>query len=1264
MYGGTQVARGNSRHNSFNTHKKSGSLSQVYNGFQQSEFSSRDEKYDPRYSSLKRNGSLLAKQNQNSFFNPMGNNYDIDNYSDNGRPSSNIDYGRPSSTMDYNRPPSTMDYGRPSSRQSSSASHQSLVSRNNSISQKRSNSRQSNTVHSGEYSQPYFENNPINASSSSQQMLSNTSEAIVEEERNNADGSTVLVRRKITTVVSDNDASKVEFHISPAAETIFLPPRTSRNNSFDYVKMSSDEGSTNQLPYRDNFNNDKDDRNYIKEDTNYDRDNRSDRDDRNYDGDNRNYNRNDRNYNIDDRNYDRGNRNYDRDNRNNKRDDRNNDRDDRNYDRDNINYDRDDRNYDRDDRNYDRDDRNKRNSYGSSARVNDKVYSKELNNQVNENQSNNDIRQNSQNYFEKSEAVKNQAKYSNAENYSSNYAANEEYSSLKKQSIVHDSEIRRFSSNNESLSQNLYSDNRKYLSNTNINIINSNHVNNANNYGSYANNIGFGNNNSNILSNSASNSNINANKVNSSNQQIFNHIASSNQQIFNNKENIHNSNLTINNQFSHSNRDFNQMENSARINYHETKYNEESINLLDLLNFLKANDQSLKSQAAGYLMHLSYKDEEIKKRIRELDIIPMLVKLLADDDEDCYRNAAGALKNLSYGRFLDDNKLAIQNCGGVIACSKLLYKTSSIDVREHITGILYNISSVKSISIEILKECLEVVSMLVIIPLSGWEREYATIGKKPRNVIWSVLLRNSTGVLRNVSSAGRSARVKIRLIDGLIDSLIWILRAAIEQNKQDPESDIISNKITDNIQTSYKKDAIEERKLKFFKVDMAIVENIMCVLRNLSYNIDKEVDRLRYLDALKISVKDGENFSNNTLSRDTTLPYDATLPRDATLDNTQILDKKESSITSKENTSEKGFLGMKKKPFGGKVQGKISDLARDENPKPPREKWNYLIPVQENQPVTNGVQLLWQQETVTYYILILKSSINPVTLEAAAAAIHNLCAGDWNWSALLRIHVRLQKGLPPIGDLLTVDQEYVVRAVAHALRNLAIDSRNKWSIGKYIHRNLLSVLPPITALQRDIKPSEYTICAILSTLQILVCNDQTNSRFIKNEGGIEKLVALTKEPVDGIMPQECLRVYSKKVILEANRVLLYMWDFKDCRESIKQQPWSHSKAEEAEKNYKNLAKDMDDKDRDVYAEMESQDSVKLESDPRRYLISVDNNYSSVENESLYNGSQNSNKQPIGYGDVPFNEVGMQKPLLHSKISSKKWYKRAAKNKKK
>ena len=80
------------------------------------------------------------------------------------------------------------------------------------------------------------------------------------------------------------------------------------------------------------------------------------------------------------------------------------------------------------------------------------------------------------------------------------------------------------------------------------------------------------------------------------------------------------------------------------------------------------------------------------------------MRLLDHADEDCHRNAAGALKNLSYGRYLDDNKAAIQECGGIAACTRLLYRTSWIEVREHVTGILCNLSSSGSIKHEILEE--------------------------------------------------------------------------------------------------------------------------------------------------------------------------------------------------------------------------------------------------------------------------------------------------------------------------------------------------------------------------------------------------------------------------------------------------------------------------------------------------------------------------------------------------------------------------------
>ncbi len=52
------------------------------------------------------------------------------------------------------------------------------------------------------------------------------------------------------------------------------------------------------------------------------------------------------------------------------------------------------------------------------------------------------------------------------------------------------------------------------------------------------------------------------------------------------------------------------------------------------------------------------------------------------------------------------------------------------------------------------------------------------------------------------------------------------------------------------------------------------------------------------------------------------------------------------------------------------------------------------------------------------------------------------------WAALLRTHVRRQEGLRPIFELLSVEQEYVVRAVALALRNLALEERNKELTGR------------------------------------------------------------------------------------------------------------------------------------------------------------------------------------------------------------------------
>jgi len=653
--------------------------------------------------------------------------------------------------------------------------------------------------------------------------------------------------------------------------------------------------------------------------------------------------------------------------------------------------------------------------------------------------------------------------------------------------------------------------------------------------------------------------------------------------------------------------------------YLENKAHQSDINIDDLLLFLKSDDTVLKSNTAAYIMHLSYNDEKMKQAFSTIDIIPLLVELMTHEDRDCHGNAAGALKNLSYGKFVDDNKIAIERCGGVKACAELLYKTSWIEVREHITGILYNISSVHSIKGTVLVDAMEAVAILIIIPLSGWDKSAADAGSKPGVVTWSSLLVNSTGVLRNVCSWGVEARTKIRAIEGLVDALIWILRAAISSaDKND-----INNKI---------------------------VENVTCSIRNLNYKLEFEVDRNIYLDAMKVNSK--ENNGNSLNRKENT---DPTSP---------LVTSESKQHKANKNSTSTGCIGMKKKPFKNQSKNFSNPLSTS-NKKPPPEQFKYLVPIRDHNPKPIGCELLWQPEAVSIYVYILTNSTNPITLEASAGAIHNLCACSWNWSALLRVHVRLQKGIPPMHDLLTVDQEYVVRSVAYTLRNLSIDKTNKWSIGKFAHKGLIQVLPRAAAVQMEDKPSEYTISAILSVLQLILAKDYHNSKYVKENGGIQKLVALTRPTISSYKEEEDSkepRTYSKKINAEANKVLLSMWEYKECRDVInEEEEWSHSKAENNVKSFKSetLKKKSVEGD-DIYADIEKSGNnvISMATDERRFLnVQANDGFwpSSSSNEEFEMAERNNN---VNDGDA----------LLYSKQSSnqkkkkKNWFQKKSSSK--
>eukprot|EP00794_Sanderia_malayensis_P016932 gene16932-18639_t len=571
------------------------------------------------------------------------------------------------------------------------------------------------------------------------------------------------------------------------------------------------------------------------------------------------------------------------------------------------------------------------------------------------------------------------------------------------------------------------------------------------------------------------------------------------------------------------------------------------IDLLDLKLFLQTDDLALKANAAGYIQHLCYNDNETKIKIQEMDIIPILVELLKHENEDVHRNAAGALKNLSYGKFLDDNKTAIQNCNGIPACVKLLYATRYLEVREYVTGILYNLSSALQCRAELLDESVEAVAVLIVIPLSGWQKSLYLDGRLPSAVLWSTVLRNSIGVLRNTSAAGIEGRRKIRQQEGLVDALVWMLRAALaSENTSD-----VNNKI---------------------------VENIVCTLRNISYRIDLEIDRKSYEDATR---------------------FENTEERSNSLEDTSLTSPGKRRPGDAVGT---GCIFMKKKP--DRMSRKSRKKAREQPVVVPvGKRYQYVAPKRDEPPL--GIELIWDPETVDLYIAILKRSNNPVTLEAAAGAIHNLVACQWNWAGLLRGHVRRQEGLRPIFELLSVEQEYLVRAVALALRNLALDERNKELTGKYAMQEMLAMLPLPSSPEGETEPSEYTICAILGALQVITHASQENCKSLYDHGGVKKLIALTREKDPKREKQ--LRTYSQRVILDSNRVLMQLWEFKEFQEPIKKELWSHSKAIEEEKAFKTATLKQPKKPkRDNLAEMEeNQTDIPLRRDSRRFVMIED-----------------------------------------------------------
>ncbi|NXG39798.1 CTND1 protein, partial [Dromaius novaehollandiae] len=478
--------------------------------------------------------------------------------------------------------------------------------------------------------------------------------------------------------------------------------------------------------------------------------------------------------------------------------------------------------------------------------------------------------------------------------------------------------------------------------------------------------------------------------------------------------------------------------------------------LPEVIAMLSFRLDAVKSNAAAYLQHLCYRNDKVKTEVRKLKGIPVLVGLLDHPKKEVHYGACGALKNISFGKD-QDNKIAIKNCDGVPALVRLLRKAHDMDLTEVITGTLWNLSSHDSIKMAIVDHALHALTDEVVIPRSGWERE-PNEDSKPRHIEWESVLTNTAGCLRNVSSERSEARRKLRECDGLVDALIYIVQSEIGQKDSDSK----------------------------------LVENCVCLLRNLSYQVHREIPH-------------AERYQETPLA-----PANNTGPHAA------------SCFGAKKG---KGSLGGKKAP---------EDLGADTVDFPKRTT------------PAKGYELLFQPEVVRIYISLLKESKTPAILEASAGAIQNLCAGRWTYGRCIRSALRQEKGLSAIADLLTNDSERVVKAASGALRNLAVDLRNKELIGKHAIPNLVKNLPG--GQQTPAKNlSEDTVVSILNTINEVIVDNLEAAKKLRETQGIEKLVLINKSGNR-----------SEREVRAAALVLQTVWGYKELRKPLEKEGWKKS----------------------------------------------------------------------------------------------------------
>ncbi|XP_041819980.1 plakophilin-2 [Chelmon rostratus] len=426
------------------------------------------------------------------------------------------------------------------------------------------------------------------------------------------------------------------------------------------------------------------------------------------------------------------------------------------------------------------------------------------------------------------------------------------------------------------------------------------------------------------------------------------------------------------------------------------------------VNLLTQDDEETLICAASHIQNQCFKSADAKKMVYYLRGIEKLLQLLRGDNEEVQCVAAGALRNVVYQS--SENKMEVKEKDGLTTILHALKSNRNVATRRELTGLLWNLSSHDLLKERLSREALSVLTKSVLVPSSGISE-----GENPKDELLAdaAVFHNATGCLRNLSSAGPDGRKAMRECENLIDSLVYYIRGAISDYKTDDKS----------------------------------TENCVCILHNLSYQIDAELPK--------------------TYTRDLR-------------ESRQILAPKPTAV---------GCFAYRSAKITENLERQCPLLEENANPR--------------------GIEWLWSAITIRMYLSLMARSVRHHTQEAAIGALQNITAGNGAMNeAITFTIVQRENGLQQVKKMLEEGESDVKRTAISLIRNLSRYQELHPAIVKQVLPGVVEMLPN-NDTGTDL-PTEVTasLCQILTSLSQ---SDRQHVRAIFNEGALPKIINISSK---------------------------------------------------------------------------------------------------------------------------------------------------------